>query len=75
MIIPDIIGATGIVTKGLKKNVEATPGTTDNYAWNITHNTGSTVVRNIQDEKCQEEKACDERHMMVVVRFVATTSM
>jgi hypothetical protein len=26
MIIPIIIGATGIVTKGLKKNLEAIPG-------------------------------------------------
>jgi hypothetical protein len=26
MIIPVIIGATGIVTKGLKKNLEAIPG-------------------------------------------------
>jgi hypothetical protein len=26
MIIPVIIGATGIVTKGLKKNLEAVPG-------------------------------------------------
>jgi hypothetical protein len=26
MIIPVVIGATGIVTKGLKKNLEAIPG-------------------------------------------------
>jgi hypothetical protein len=26
MIVPAIIGATGLVTKGLKKNLEAMPG-------------------------------------------------
>jgi hypothetical protein len=26
LIIPVVIGATGIVTKGLKKNIEAIPG-------------------------------------------------
>ena len=50
MIIPVIIGATGIVTKGVKKNFEAIPGsfntvaTEDGNTWNITHNTESTAV-------------------------------
>ena len=49
MIIPAIIGATGIVTRSLKKNLEAAPETfdrfttKDSYTWNITHNTESTA--------------------------------
>ena len=50
-IIPVIIGATGIVTRSLRKNLEAVPGKTlnrfttkDSYTWNITHNTESTAV-------------------------------
>jgi hypothetical protein len=46
MIIPVIIGATGIVMKSLIKNLEAIPGktfdrfTTESiYTWNIMHNT------------------------------------
>jgi hypothetical protein len=50
MIIPVIIGANGIVTRSLRKNLEAVPGkhsrftTKDSYTWNITHNTESTAV-------------------------------
>jgi hypothetical protein len=51
MIIPVVTGATGIVTKGLKKNLEAITGKhsidsrqKDSYTWNITHNTESTAV-------------------------------
>jgi hypothetical protein len=50
-LIPVITGATGIVTKSLRKNLEAIPGKTfdrftteDRYIWNITHNTESTAV-------------------------------
>ena len=49
-IIPIIIGATGIVTRSLRKNLEAGPGKhsidslQDSYTWNITHNTESTAV-------------------------------
>jgi len=50
-IIPVIIGATGIVMRSLRKNLEAVPGkhSTDslqknNYTLNITHNTESTAV-------------------------------
>ena len=48
--IPVIIGATGIVTRSLKKKLEAVPGKhsidslQDSYTWNITHNTESTAV-------------------------------
>jgi hypothetical protein len=42
-IIPVIIGATGILTKIFRKNLEAIPGkhsidftTADSYTWNIT---------------------------------------
>jgi hypothetical protein len=49
--IPVIIGATGIVTRSLKKNLERyTRKTFDRFAtkdsdpWNITHNTESTAV-------------------------------
>jgi len=41
----------GIVTRSLRKNLEAVPGkkfhrftTKDSYTWNITHNTESTAV-------------------------------
>ena len=51
MIIPVIIGATEIVTKGLRKDREAIPrktfnrGTTKNScSRNIKHNTESTAV-------------------------------
>jgi hypothetical protein len=51
MIIPIMIGGTGIVTRSLKKNSEAVPGkhfdrftTKDSYTWNITHNRESTAV-------------------------------
>jgi hypothetical protein len=54
-LIPVINGATGIVTRSLRKNLEAIPGkhsidsfdrftTKDSYTWNITHNTESTAV-------------------------------
>jgi len=49
-IIPVIIGATGIVARSLRKNLESIPGmfdrftTKDSYTWNITHNTESTAV-------------------------------
>jgi hypothetical protein len=46
-----VTGATGILTKVLKKNQEAVPGkhstdftTKDSCTWNITHNTESTAV-------------------------------
>jgi hypothetical protein len=51
MIIPVIIGATGIVTRSLRKNLEAVPGkpfdrfiTKDSYICNITHNMESAEV-------------------------------
>jgi hypothetical protein len=50
MTVPVIIGATGIVTEGLKKNLEGIPGKQSvhslqkTYAWNITHITESTAV-------------------------------
>ena len=50
-VVPVIIGATGIVTRSLKKNFETIPGkrldrftTKDSYTWNITHNTESTAM-------------------------------
>jgi len=49
-IIPIIIGATRIVTRSVRKNLEAVPGTFDrfttkaSYPGNITHNTESTAV-------------------------------
>ena len=50
MIIPVIIGATGIVTRSLRKKLSYTRKTfdrfttKDSYTWNITHNTESTAV-------------------------------
>jgi hypothetical protein len=49
-IIPIVFGATGIVTRSLKKNLEAVPGKhsidslQDSYTWNIIHNAESTAV-------------------------------
>jgi len=50
-IVPVIIGANGIVTRSLRKNLQAVPGkySIDSYhkttiTWNITHNTGSAAV-------------------------------
>ena len=50
-IMPVIIGASGIVTRSLRENLEDIPGkkfnrftTKDSYTWNITHNTESTAV-------------------------------
>ena len=50
-IVPVIIGATGIVTRSLRKNLETVPEKTffifttkDSYTWNITRNTESTAV-------------------------------
>jgi hypothetical protein len=81
-IIPVIIGATGIVTRSLRKNLEAIPGKQSidslqktSYTWNITHNTESTAVWNLKpewrgsplvQEKCQEEKACDNNNNNMV---------
>jgi len=58
-IIPVIIGATGIVTRSLRKNLETVPGKhsidslqkTANYTGDITHNTESTAVRNLKPER------------------------
>jgi hypothetical protein len=51
MIIPVIIGATGIATKGLRKKFKIHTRKTfdrftkkDSCTWNITHNTESTAV-------------------------------
>jgi hypothetical protein len=38
MVIPVIIGATGIVTKGLTKNLEAIPGKHAVYIFTIKDN-------------------------------------
>ena len=47
-IIPVIIGATGIVKRSLRKNLEDIPGKYSKDSlqktWNITHNTESTAV-------------------------------
>ena len=47
-IIPVITGVTGIVTRSLRKNLEAVRGkhSIDSLqkTWNITHNTESTAV-------------------------------
>ena len=85
-IIPVIIGATVIVTRSLKKNLEAVPGkhwidfiTKDSYTWNITHNTESTAVWSLKperwgsplvQEKYQAEKACDKRHQYRIIIII-----
>jgi hypothetical protein len=51
MIIPTTTGAKGIITRRLRRNVEAVTGKRSidslqetSNTWNITHNTGSTAV-------------------------------
>jgi hypothetical protein len=52
MIIPVVIGATGIVKRSLRKNLEDIPAKhaidallcLDSYTLNITHNTENTAV-------------------------------
>jgi len=70
MVIPVIIGATGIVAEGLRKNFSIFT-TTDSYTKNITHSLESTAVCNVKPErwgtalvreqKYRGEKACDKR--------------
>ena len=50
-VVPVIIGATGMVTRSLRENLEAVPGETfdrfttkDSYTRNSTHNTESAAV-------------------------------
>jgi len=50
-VAPIIIGATGIVTRSVRKNLKTVLGkkfvrftTKDGYTWNITHNTESTAL-------------------------------
>jgi uncharacterized integral membrane protein len=58
-VIPVTIGATGIVTKSLRKNLETIPGkhSIDSLQQtailvNITHNMESTAVWNLKPERC-----------------------
>ena len=77
-IIPVIIGATGIVKRSLRKNLETVPGKHSidslqktGYTWNVTHIMESTAVWSLKpeqwgsplvQEKYHAEKACDKRH-------------
>jgi hypothetical protein len=84
VIMPVIIGATGIVTRSLWKNLEAVPGkhsidSLQKTTWNITHNTESTAVWSLKpewwgspliQEKYQEEKACDKRHPYCIIIII-----
>ena len=74
MIIPVIIGATGIITESFKEQICSHTRKTFNrfatkhsHIWNITHNTESTAVwifkperwgSQLVPEKYQEEKDC-----------------
>ena len=85
-IVPVIIGATGIVTRSLRKNLENYTRETfdrfttkDSSTWNITHNTESTAVWSLKpewwgsplaQEKYQEEKACDKRHTYRIIIII-----
>jgi hypothetical protein len=77
-IIPVIIGATGIVTRRLRKNLEAVPGKHSLDSLQKTAILGTShIIRKVLQcenwkterrvsplvqEKYQEEKACDKRH-------------
>jgi len=60
-----IITATEIVTKGLKKNLEAIPGKRstyslqkkNSYTWNTTHNTGSNYLLTYSMEQSPSREA------------------
>jgi hypothetical protein len=84
-IITVIIGATGVVTRSLRKNLEAVPGkhsidsSQKSYTWNIIHNTESTAVRSLKPERWgsllvqennQEEKACDKRGIIIIIIII-----
>ena len=85
-IVPVIIGANGIVTRSLRKNLEAVTRKTfdrfttkDSYTWNITQNTESTAMRSLKPEwwgsplvqkKYQVEKACDKRHSYRIIIII-----
>jgi hypothetical protein len=50
MIIPVIIGATGIITKGLRRNLEAVPGSTDLLQKTATLRTSHIIWKVLQCE-------------------------
>ena len=62
------IGATGIVTRSLRKNLEAVPGKHSTDSLQKTAILGTShIIRKV----LQKEKACDKRHpyrMILVVR-------
>jgi len=88
-IILVIIGATGIVTRSLRKNVEAVSGKNLIYSLQKTailgtsHNTVSIAVWSLKpeqwgsplvQEKYQEENACDKRHSYTTTTTTTTTT-
>jgi hypothetical protein len=83
-IIPIIIGATGIVKRSLRKNLEAVPIKHTRNTWNITHNIESTAVWILKPErwgsplvqgKYQEEKACDKRYPYRIIIIIMMMMM
>ena len=80
-IIPVIIGTTGIVTRRLRKNLEALPGKHSIDSLQKTAVLGTShIIRKVLQceeperwgsplvhEKYQQEKACDERHPYLII--------
>ena len=80
--IPVAIGATEIVTKGLKKNLQAIPGkhSTDSLQNTAVLGTSRVIQKVLQkrewwglqlaeEEKCQGEKDCD-----IIIMTTTTTT-
>jgi hypothetical protein len=81
-VIPVIIGATGIVTVGLKKYLETIPGKhsidylqENSCTRNITHYKESATIRNLKpewwgspliQEEKYREKTCEKRIIIII---------
>jgi len=75
-IIPVISGATGILTRSLRKNLEAVPG---KHSIDSLHGTSHVIRKLLKperwgsplvQEKYQEENACDKRHPYLIIIII-----
>ena len=87
--MPIIIGATGIVTRSLKKNLEAVPGKhsidslqkiailgTSHIIWKVLQSNLKPERSSspLVQEKYRGEKACDKRHPYHIIITTTTTT-
>ena len=80
-VIPIIIGATGIVTRSLRKNLEAVPGKHSIYSLQKTAVLGTShIIRKVLQpewwvsplvrEKYRAERAYDKRHPHRIITII-----